>query len=63
MFISICKVCGDEGFVKDEYEWASRDWKCPVCRTPEKPDLLTPKEYKKFILKQNHLKNGENSKK
>lgn len=62
MLISKCVVCGDEGSVKDANEWASREWRCPVCNTPKKPDLLTPEEYKKYILKQNTLKDGENSK-
>lgn len=62
MLISICRVCGNEDSVKDEYEWASKEWKCPVCSTPKKPHLLTLEEYNKFILKQNTLKDGENSK-
>ena len=40
-------VCGDEGSVKDVYEWASRPWRCPVCKTLKKPNLLTPEEYKR----------------
>lgn len=42
MYITICVDCGDKGTVNDEYEWASRNWRCPVCGAFKKPLLQTP---------------------